>query len=408
MTENRPNVLLIFPCSWRRDSVEHMPRLGKLVRQDGWEEWAQHYGVAHCSDPNYLSLLTGAHPDETGVSLQMGRMFVKSFPTLQKRLTKVGYYTWAYQPLKVPQFYQAGFDELIWHKTHEVSPLMAPGPKHAIETAGQKPWFGFMRIMDTHYPYMDKKLVQENVSKDYAAACGHLDKFITHLSKWTLKKYPNTIIVIGADHGEMLGEHGLWDHLFTLKNPLVHVPLMVYQPDNGLARVHNDLTQHQDITGLVLEATGLIEPREPETREGLWMSAWGIGHRDPWKHRSMVTQFDGQTLQYTVNWHIEHGASFELHVEDNYADNWFGDNEVSRGIAEAFIEKYPTFPRPNFNQAPERIQGDVNLLTYDAIALGDGVMVGEDGMIDGQEGEGTERPSAVSIRPAWREPAIIG
>ncbi len=321
--------------------MESMPRLGKLVRQDGWEEWAQHYGVSHCSDPNFLSLLTGAHPDETGVSLQMGRMFVKSFPTLQKRLTKVGYYTWAYQPLKVPQFYQAGFDELIWHKTHEVSPLMAPGPKHAIETAGQKPWFGFMRIMDTHYPYNGEPLVKETVEKDYAQACYHMDKFITHLSKWVLKNYPNTIIVIGADHGEMLGEHGLWDHLFTLKNPLVHVPLMVHVPDGGLSRVRNDLTQHTDVTGLILERTGLIEPREPAQQDGLWMSAWGMGFRDPWKHRSLVTQHEGIALQYTVNWHVEHGASFELHEKDGYERNLFGDNNVSRGIAEAFVEKYP-------------------------------------------------------------------
>ena len=412
MTDSRPNILLIFPCSWRRDSVEHMPRLGKLVRQDGWETWAQHYGVSHCSDPNFLSLMTGAHPDETGVQAQMGRQYVKEFPTLQKRLKRAGYYTWAYQPLKVPQFYQSGFDELIWHRTEEVSPLMAPAPKHAMATAGQKPWFGFMRMMDTHYPYNGEALDKSKVASQYARACAHLDRYFQHLVSWTLKKYPNTIVVIGADHGEMLGEHGLWDHLFTLKNPLVHVPLMVYQPDNGLARVRNDLTQHQDITGLVLEATGLIEPREPHKLDGLWMSAWGIGFRDPWKHRSLVAQADGQTLQYTVNWHVEHGASFELHVEDNYADNWFGDNEVSRGMAEAFMAQYPTFPRPNFSLSPDKIQGNVDLLTYDAVALGDGVMLGEDGMTDGREadtrdGDETEGASAVSLRPAWREPAIL-
>ncbi|KKN00029.1 hypothetical protein LCGC14_1141910 [marine sediment metagenome] len=384
--------------------MESMPRLGKLVRQDGWEEWAQHYGVSHCSDPNFLSLLTGAHPDETGVQAQMGRRYVKEFPTLQKRLGKAGYFTWAYEPIKVPMFYMSGFDELIWHKTQEVSPLMAPAPKKAIQAAGSKPWFGFMRIMDTHYPYNGEPLVKETVTKDYSQACYHMDKFITHLSKWVLKNYPNTIIVIGADHGEMLGEHGLWDHLFTLKNPLVHVPLMVHVPDGGLSRVRSDLTQHTDVTGLILERTGLIEPREPAQRDGLWMSAWGMGFRDPWKHRSLVAQHEGIALQYTVNWHVEHGASFELHAKDDHDVNLFGNNDVSRGIAEALIEKYPTFPRPNFSLPPGRIQGDVNLLAYDAVALGDGVMLGEDGMGDEQDGAGA---TAISLRPDWREPAIL-
>ena len=343
----------------------------------------------------------------------MGRTFKKEFPTLQKRLRKAGYFTWSYQPLKVPQFYQSGFDEMIWHKTDEVSPLMAPAPKSAMATAKQRPWFGFMRMMDTHYPYMGRKITKEDAVKDYAAACNHLDKFFRHLVKWTLKEYPNTIIVIGSDHGEMLGEQGLWDHLFTLKNPLVHVPLMVYTPDGGVARVRHTLTQHQDITGLILERTGLIDPRQHEERHGLWMAAWGIGHRDPWKHRSLVARMDDRTLQYTVNWHVEHGASFELHVEDNYLDNWFGDNEVSRGLAEAFIEKYPAFPRPNFSLPPERIQGDVDLLGHDAVALGDSLMLGEDGMVeDGsgtvrqEQGSEKERVSAVSLRPTWRDVAI--
>lgn len=407
MTESRPNVLLMFPCSWRRDSLKSMPLLSKLMRQDGWEYWSQHYGVAHCSDPNFLTLLTGGHPDETGVQAQMGAQYAKEFPTLQKRLGKAGYYTWAYEPIKVPKFYLHGFDELIWHLTSEVSPINAPAPKKAIRQAGTRPWFGFMRMMDTHYPYMGKPLKQEDVSSDYTNACAHLDKFMYRLSKWVIKNYPNTIIVIGADHGEMLGEHGLWDHLFTLKNPLVHVPLMVYQPDNGPAQVRQDLTQHQDVAGLIMSRTGLREMDRIVKRDGLWMSAWGIGHRDPWKHRSLVVRHEGSTLQYTVNWHIEHGASFELHVDDDYANNWFGANDVSHGIAEAFIEKYPTFPKPDFALPPDKIQGNVDLLAYDAVALGDGVMIGEDGMVDEQTGAGEEGEVAVSIRPAWREPAAL-
>lgn len=40
----------------------------------------------------------------------------------------------------------------------------------------------------------------------------------------------DTIVVITSDHGEQFGEHGLFNHNFSLYQPLVHVPLIVRWP----------------------------------------------------------------------------------------------------------------------------------------------------------------------------------
>lgn len=39
-----------------------------------------------------------------------------------------------------------------------------------------------------------------------------------------------TVVVVTSDHGEMLGEHGLMDHKFTLYEPVLRIPLVVRYP----------------------------------------------------------------------------------------------------------------------------------------------------------------------------------
>jgi arylsulfatase A-like enzyme len=40
----------------------------------------------------------------------------------------------------------------------------------------------------------------------------------------------DTIVVITSDHGENVGDHGLFDHKYTLRDTLIHVPLVVRYP----------------------------------------------------------------------------------------------------------------------------------------------------------------------------------
>jgi arylsulfatase A-like enzyme len=67
----------------------------------------------------------------------------------------------------------------------------------------------------------------------------------------------NTLIMITSDHGEFLGEHGQVNHLFTLYNELLHVPLIIKFPkDFALQGQRDDLVQLHDIFATITDVAG--------------------------------------------------------------------------------------------------------------------------------------------------------
>lgn len=67
----------------------------------------------------------------------------------------------------------------------------------------------------------------------------------------------NTLVIVTSDHGELLGDHGLW-----MKGPfhyeqLVRVPLLMMGPGIGEGVVREDLVSLVDVVPTVLQWTGL-------------------------------------------------------------------------------------------------------------------------------------------------------
>jgi arylsulfatase A-like enzyme len=73
--------------------------------------------------------------------------------------------------------------------------------------------------------------------------------------------YDNTLIVITGDHGEGLGEHGVWGHGVTTFENVVYVPLLVKYPRQTEARRLDESAGHVDILPTVLDVTGVPSPR---------------------------------------------------------------------------------------------------------------------------------------------------
>lgn len=244
------NLLLIVLDCLRRDFwLEKMPKTQAATT--GWFHLLNHWSVAHCSDPNHAALFTGYGPWETGVTTQMGKAWKTALPTIfwrwqqhERRGT-----TWAVQPIIVPRFYRDNVELLAWHKGTESSDLECRAVKQFIDESKGK-WLGFIRSMTCHYPYLDMPMPPRGSGGDirpqYEAAVAHEDQFIENVIGFILNKCPNTIIVVTADHGELLGEHGEYDHLYTLYSELVRVPLAMYVP--GLeGKTARAPTQHIDI-----------------------------------------------------------------------------------------------------------------------------------------------------------------
>jgi len=70
----------------------------------------------------------------------------------------------------------------------------------------------------------------------------------------------NSIVVITADHGQGLGEHGISGHVDWLYDPQVSVPLIIY--DDSLALYHNlTFARHIDIAPTIIERLHLAIPQ---------------------------------------------------------------------------------------------------------------------------------------------------
>ncbi|MGJ3243323.1 MAG: sulfatase family protein [Opitutales bacterium] len=73
----------------------------------------------------------------------------------------------------------------------------------------------------------------------------------------------NTLIIFTSDHGELLGDHGLWlKGPFPLE-PLIRVPLLLHWPAGLPGRtVLTDIISHVDLAGIIAEAAGLALPAD--------------------------------------------------------------------------------------------------------------------------------------------------
>jgi len=164
-------------------------------------------------------------------------------------------------------------------------------------------FFAFVNLMDAHLPYhppeeyaeefapgVDSTAVCQN-SKEYNSGArdiddeewdalsglydaeirhmdDQLDRLFSHLKE--TGQWEDTMVVVCADHGELLGEHDLYGHEFCIYDPLVNVPLMVKHPDVEPGRDDETTVELIDLYHTVLDATGVAERSEgtPNERTG--------------------------------------------------------------------------------------------------------------------------------------------
>jgi arylsulfatase A-like enzyme len=73
--------------------------------------------------------------------------------------------------------------------------------------------------------------------------------------------YDRSLVVVTADHGELLGEHGSWGHGISLYEGEIHVPLLVKYPRGELSpAVRDERVSLVDVFALVLERLGIPLP----------------------------------------------------------------------------------------------------------------------------------------------------
>jgi arylsulfatase A-like enzyme len=103
----------------------------------------------------------------------------------------------------------------------------------------------------------------------YNASVRHIDRevgrFLLRLQRW--RGWQNTIVVITADHGEMLGDYqDLFGHMLSLHDNLIHVPLLIRHPAYSGPIIVEQVVQNFDLYTSVLEWTGCSTTKIPATQ----------------------------------------------------------------------------------------------------------------------------------------------
>ena len=130
-----------------------------------------------------------------------------------------------------------------------------------LETAASSPFFLWTHLYDAHRPYEAPAPYATSSADPYVAELVFADAQLGRLMSALERAHviDRTLIVVTADHGESLGEHGERDHGIFVYDNVLRVPLIIHAPGVVPRRV-SDVAQLTDILPTVLDFAGLGWP----------------------------------------------------------------------------------------------------------------------------------------------------
>ena len=279
----RPNVLLITLDTTRADRIGcygfplARTRQIDLLAQEG----------VRCSDavtaapitlPSHSTIMTGLYPPAHGVRDNSTYALGDDAVTLAERLKAAGYRTQAFvSALVLNRRYNLsqgfdGYDDNLWSEDQPKLFLIRsrPGPKTAERVVSwlgswaaerpQRPFFVWMHLFDAHQPYSVPAGERALSPSVYDAEIGVLDRSVGVVLDELRRRrlLDDTLVVLTADHGESLGEHGEKTHALFIYDATVRVPLILRYPRRlPGGKVYAGPVRTVDIAPTVLGALGL-------------------------------------------------------------------------------------------------------------------------------------------------------
>lgn len=148
------------------------------------------------------------------------------------------------------------------------------------------------------------------IRKLYFGLATEVDHHIGRIIGWLKEtgQYDDTLIVLTADHGEMLGDYGLWGKM-TFHDAAFHVPLIIRNPGSAArGDIVTAPTESIDVTPTILDCLGIDAPHSMDGRS-LRPFLDGTPPED-WR-RVSVSELDfGDPLTPTA-WQSDHGLSVD-------------------------------------------------------------------------------------------------
>jgi arylsulfatase A-like enzyme/Flp pilus assembly protein TadD len=285
----RANVLLVTIDTLRRDRLGTYggaagltPVLDRLAAQG--IRYSRAFSHVPMTLPAHTSIMTGLTPRRHGVHNNTTFRLDARVPTLATTLKGAGYRTGAFVGAFVldARFgLNQGFDEYDDRLPHREGAAfhfaerraadvvkaagdwileLAPGAERPAPGAPRSPWFAWVHLFDPHAPY-DAPAEYRAGRTPYDAEVAYVDatigRFLDRLR--AARALDRTLVVVTADHGESLGDHGESTHGLFAYDSTIAVPLVVAGDGIPPGRVDAPVG-HADIAPTILDLVGIPAP----------------------------------------------------------------------------------------------------------------------------------------------------
>jgi len=339
----RPNIVLLVMDTVRADRFSWggaprviAPRLEALAREG--TVYTAAFSPAPWTVPAHASLFTGRYPSAHRTDCGSLRL-PDAETTLAEVLRDAGYRTVGYTAnpwLGATYNFQQGFD--TWGETWREVPEGSPDTGASLNNqrierflrwyaensdAQRQPFFLFANYFEAHLPYHPPQpergrmlrpgadparverlshlghpdemafiLGRSNLTPEdldllrdlYDGEVAYVDRRLGEVFDWLAETHlrDDTIVVVAADHGENLGEHGMLDHKMSVHSTLLHVPIVVRYPRRVEAdrRIDTPVQLH-DLFPTLLALAGVPPPKAGTVEATLLPGIAGARGRDP-------------------------------------------------------------------------------------------------------------------------------
>jgi arylsulfatase A-like enzyme/Flp pilus assembly protein TadD len=227
--------------------------------------------------PSHSNILSGRYPMEHGVRDNSNFRFPPEMDTIATLLKASGYRTGGFVsafPLDARFGLNRGFDvyddhvsdvesHRAFHMQERKGPETVAAALRWLQVPGTAPTFCWVHLYEPHWPYEPPEPFASRFrDKPYFGEVSAADAALGPLLEPLLQAGPKgrTLVVLTADHGESLGEHGEMTHGIFAYEATLHVPLILYQPGILRPRIVDGPVRHVDILPTILDALGIGAP----------------------------------------------------------------------------------------------------------------------------------------------------
>ena len=278
--QSRSNVLLVTIDTLRADVLSSYGGPAPTPTLDALAARGARFTFAHAPSvltlPSHTTILTGRYPYEHGVRDNSGYRVRANESTMATRLKSLGFATGAFVgafPLERRFGLDVGFD-VYDDRVGEVGSAanFSQTERRADEVVNVAtqwidhqtgPWFAWVHVFDPHAPYKPPpEWLARYPSQPYLGEVAWTDFALARLFDRLATLPQPTLVIVTADHGEALGDHGEATHGVFAYESTLRVPLIVslVDPRNRAVRVRGVVidapVRHVDLVPTVLDLVG--------------------------------------------------------------------------------------------------------------------------------------------------------